>query len=274
MKMPSKKTSIIIALSALVLILAISLVVKSCTQPDATVNNTKPRADQPLVPLKLQSQDAKFALPFCEKKNCIDIQIQSIQTQDTWLNGWVENRQARVLQDQIGLDQKLSLQAAINAYVKKSDAWQAAVKTNKAYTLGMSTRIAAQRNQYVLLQLGVDAKQEEVTIKDRYYFYVADRRLQKQLSLLDVIDPNKRNAMHSIVQQGYQDWLKKQSRDVKAEAPTTLYWGRADWFFDQEGIGVHYRAQEISEDAPQLDIYLSKAQTQAMLQPTVYQQMF
>ncbi len=32
------------------------------------------------------------------------------------------------------------------------------------------TRIASQRNQYVLLQLALDSKQEEVTIKDRYYF--------------------------------------------------------------------------------------------------------
>lgn len=274
MKMPSKRISIIIALCTLVFIVITGVVVKRCTQDVATPIDTKPRANEPLLPLKLQTQDAKFALPFCEKKNCINVQIQSIQTQDPWLNRWIESKQALVLQDQIGLEQKLSLQAAVNAYVKKSDAWQAELKANRAYELGMSTRIAAQRGQYVLLQLGVDAKQEELTIKDRYYFYVADRRQQKQLRLLDLIEPSKRNAMHSIVQQGYQDWLKKQSKDVRFEAPKVLYWGQADWFFDSEGIGVHYRGQEISEDAPQLDIYLSQSQTREVLLPAVYQQMF
>ena len=34
----------------------------------------------------------------------------------------------------------------------------------------MKTRIASQRNQYVLLQIGIDSKIEELTIKDRQYF--------------------------------------------------------------------------------------------------------
>ena len=53
-----------------------------------------------------------------------------------------------------------------------------------------------------------------------------------------------------------------------------LYWGQADWFFDQEGIGLHYRSQEISKDAKQLDIYLTKEQTQQVLKVDIYQNMF
>ena len=40
-----------------------------------------------------------------------------------------------VIQDQIGMKQDMSLQQAINAYVKKSDAWQAEFSKNKAYEL-------------------------------------------------------------------------------------------------------------------------------------------
>ncbi|EPS03948.1 hypothetical protein KKPNMP14_56700 [Klebsiella pneumoniae subsp. pneumoniae MP14] len=29
-------------------------------------------------------------MPFCEKKNCIDVDIQAIKTQDAWLNSWIE----------------------------------------------------------------------------------------------------------------------------------------------------------------------------------------
>ena len=49
---------------------------------------------------------------------------------------------------------------------------------------------------------------------------------------------------------------------------------KGDWFFDGEGIGLHYRANEISKDAPQLDIYLTIEQSKQILQPEIYQQMF
>lgn len=58
------------------------------------------------------------------------------------------------------------------------------------------------------------------------------------------------------------------------QAPKTLYWGQADWFFDGEGVGLHYQANQITKDAPQLDIYLTTEQTKKILQPQVYEQMF
>ena len=81
-------------------------------------------------------------------------------------------------------------------------------------------------------------------------------------------------ALNNIIQAHYQQWIEKQSTEVKKQVPKKLYWGQADWFFDGEGIGLHYRANEISKDAPQLDIYLSTEQSKQMLQPEIYQQMF
>src|SRR5699024_10238508 len=75
--------------------------------------------------LSIKEHYEKIELPFCETKNCIDINIQTVQTKDSWLNNWIATSQAQVIQDQIGLKQNMSLQQAINAYVKKSDAWQA-----------------------------------------------------------------------------------------------------------------------------------------------------
>ncbi|ENU29309.1 hypothetical protein F991_02871 [Acinetobacter sp. CIP-A165] len=224
--------------------------------------------------LNIQESKAKYALPFCEKKNCIDVDIQTIKTQDEWLNTWIERNQAMVIQQQIELKQSMTLQQAINAYVKKSDEWQDKYSENKAYALHLNTRIASQRNQYVLLQVGVDTKQEDVEVKDRYYFFVADRKLQKHLTVLDVIQKKQQSAMHDVIQVHYQKWIEQQSIEVKKQVPKTLYWGQADWFFDGEGIGLHYRANEISKDAPQLDIYFTAAQTKQMLQPDIYQQMF
>ncbi|MGS0707306.1 hypothetical protein ACVBEE_12470 [Acinetobacter sp. ANC 3781] len=224
--------------------------------------------------LNIQEQDAKIALPFCETKNCIDVSIQSVHTADTWLNDWINKSQALVIQDQIGLKQDMSLQQAINAYVKKSDAWQAEFSKNKAYELAMYTRIAYQRNQYVLMQLGVDTNQEGIKVKERYYFFVADRKKQKAVTLLELIDPKQQNTMNNLVQQAYQKWLKEQTTEVKKHAPKKLYWGQADWFFDQEGVGLHYRTHEIVKDGTQLDIYLTKQQTKQILKADAYQHMF
>lgn len=277
----SKKTIIALVVAVITLISAISIFVwkssqsSSSSQTKLASSKTQNIEKAEVLPfLNLQQVKADYALPFCEKKNCIDVDIQTIKTQDAWLNEWIAKSQAKVIQDQIDLKKDLSLQQAINAYVKKSDEWQDKYSKNRAYELHLHTRIASQRNQYVLLQLGLDTKQEELTIKDRYYFFVADRKLHKSLSLLDVLKKDQQTAMHQMVQVAYQDWLKKQTVEIKKEAPKTLYWGQADWFFDGEGIGLHYQANQITKEAPQLDIYLSTEQTKKILQPEVYEQMF
>lgn len=255
----------------------------ACDQPkkneagsaDKTEQQTTNLEKAEVLPyLNMKEAMAEYALPFCEKKNCIDLDIQTIKTQDEWLNTWIAKNQANVIQQQIEQNQNLTLQQAINAYVKKSDEWQEKYSKNKTYELRMNTRIASQRNQYVLLQIGVDTKQEDIAVKDRYYFFVADRKLQKNLTVLDVIQKNQQNAMNEIVQTHYQKWIEKQSDEVKKQIPKKLYWGQSDWFFDGEGVGLHYRANQISKDAPQLDIYLTTEQSKQMLQPEIYQQMF
>ena len=224
--------------------------------------------------LNIQEGKAKYAVPFCEKKNCIEMDIQTIQTQDAWMNQWIGENQSQVIQDQIGLKQAMTLQQAVDAYVKQSDQWQQEFIKNKAYELHLSTRIAAQRNQFVLLQVIVNSTQAEVTVKDRGYFFVADRQAQKKMGILDILQPKQQNVMNEIVQTQYAAWLKQQTAEVKKTAPKKLYWGQNDWFFDGEGIGIHYRASEIVKDGKQLDLYLTKAQTQMMLKPEIFQKMF
>lgn len=225
--------------------------------------------------LNIKTQPATFAIPFCEKKNCLELDIQTVHTQDAWLNQWIAKSQSSVIQDQMATEPKaMSLQQAVNAYVKQSDAWQAEFKTNKPYELHLDTRIASQRNQYVLLQMIVNSQQQDVTVKDRGYFYVADRKLQKKLALLDVIDSSQQNPLNQLIQDEYAAWSKTQTAEVKKHLPKKLYWGQSDWFFDNEGIGLHYRANEIAEDATQLDIYFSQKQTKSMLKADIFPNMF
>lgn len=105
-------------------------------------------------------------------------------------------------------------------------------------------------------------------------FFVADRRQQKMLTPLDIVDSKQQLLMDQIIQQAYETWLKENGQQVQQKSPKKLYWGQADWFFDQEGIGLHFRSHEISKDAKQLDIYLTKQQTQQVLKADIYQHMF
>jgi len=239
-----------------------------------TTLQTKHEAAEVLPYLNIQEARADYATPFCEKKNCIEVEIQTVKTQDHWLNKWIENNQSQVIQAQINSNQIMSLQQAVNAFVKKSDAWQEEFPKNKAFELHMQTRISSQRNQYVLLQISVNTKQADVSIQERQYFFVSDRKLKKNLSVLDIIVPKQQNQLNTWVQEKYAEWIEKQDKDVKAHAPKKLYWGQADWFFDGEGIGLHYHANQIVKDGTQLDFYLSKEQTQKILKPDIYQKMF
>ena len=268
--------------AALGAVIGLTLVLSGCDksekepeldQPDGKTTPVKQSAS--ILPyLNIQEQPAKIALPFCETKNCINVDIQTLYTADPWMNHWIEKQQAKVIQDQIGLKQDMSLQQAMNAYVKKSDAWQAQLQLNQAYELSLYARIPYQRNQYVLLQIGIDSKQENISVYERYYFFVADRQQQKMLTPLDIIDPKQQLLMDKIIQTAYEKWLKDNNHEVQQQAPKKLYWGQAEWFFDQEGIGLHYRSHDISKDAKQLDIYLTKEQTQQVLKAEVYRNMF
>ncbi|WP_445116561.1 hypothetical protein [Acinetobacter sp. WZC-1] len=241
---------------------------------DQQTAQDKGTSSKALPHLTLKETRAAYALPFCEKKDCIEMDIQTIQTQDAWLNQWITDHQAMVVQSQIGLRQNMTLQQAVDAYIKKSDAWQAEFDQNPAYELHMQTRIASQRNQYVLLQISVNSRQADTSIQERQYFFVADRKMKKNLKVLDVIQAGEQNKMNGFIQTQYLQWLNKQDSHIKQAAPKKLYWGQSDWFFDGEGVGLHYRTSEITDDGSQLDIYLSKEQTQQVLKPEVYKQMF
>ena len=278
--MPMKIRKDVLSLSLVSLALILNGCDRDKSEQKVTAEKTAVAAEKSvekadvLPYLNIQEQPAKVALPFCENKNCIDVSIQTLITVDPWINQWIEQSQAYVVQAQVEENKDLSLQQAVNAYVKKSDTWQAEFVKNKAYELSMYTRIPYQRNQYVLMQIGVDTQQEGVSVKDRHYFFVADRRAQKSLSVLDIIDEKHKLTMNDIVQTAYAKWLTEQTKDVQKQAPKKLYWGQSNWFFDEEGIGLHYRPHEIIKDGEQLDIYFSKQQTQQVLKPAVYQLMF
>lgn len=236
-------------------------------------------ATQPLAEvlpyLDIKEQALTQGLPSCQKKYCVDFEIQTLHSQDSWLNDWIAEQQAAVVMQQVGLEkQQVNLPQALEAYAKKSQEWQQEFDQNQPYRLKMNSKIAAQRNQYVLLQLSVDSQQGDTSVTQRQYFHVADRKLKHSVALAEIVQEKQVAQLDAWVQAAYKDWLKKQSKVVRIGSAQRLDWQKADWFFDQEGIGLHYRINQIALDAAVLDIYLTHAQTQQLLKADVFQAMF
>ena len=264
----------------MVTVLAVTLSACHDKPEPAEQQKTSPAAVKPVVNPDilpyLNEQDVLIPLTGarCKARNCDQIRLQSIETVDSALNLYVQQWVSSILQDLLANEQQVSLQQAVKNYVKKSNQWQAEFALNQAYQLDLSIKVAYQHNQYVLLQSIVNAKQEELLIEDRGYFSVFDRKQKKQLQLDEILAKNQHNDFERMLQTEYQKWLRAQSKEVKLLAPQQLQWKQQEWFFDGQGIGVHFRANQIAKGAKQLDIFFSPAQTKQLLQPAVYQKMF
>ena len=81
---------------------------QSETDTDAKSSVFKTEQAEVLPYLNIQQQAADIAQPFCETKNCIELDIQTLKTEDAWLNQWIAKSQARVVQDHIGKNQDMT----------------------------------------------------------------------------------------------------------------------------------------------------------------------
>ncbi|WP_353170268.1 hypothetical protein [Acinetobacter rudis] len=247
---------------------------KNSHEQPVTAQNNEQQFAEVLPYLDVQQRPLLEGLPACEKKNCVDFTIQTLHTQDVWLNDWITQQLARVISQQIGQSHPASLTQALADYAEKSRDWQKEFEHNQAFQLTIQSKIAAQRNQYVLLQVAVDSQQGDTRITQRQYFNVADRKLKRSIGLAEIVQEQQVQQLDAWVQKEYQTWLKKQNKVARASSEKRLDWQSADWFFDQEGIGLHYRMNQIAMDATALNIYLSKAQTQQILKADIFQAMF
>ena len=232
-------------------------------------------AAQVLPYLAAQPAPAQFVLPKCSAQHCLAININSLSTGDAWFNAWLSARQAEVLMLQLQQDPaNLSLQQAVNRYAAASKEWQQQYHQHQAFRLDLDTAVVYQKNGIVLLQIQVNSHQAETKVLDRLYFFVADRNKQQHLPVKQVIAPDYAKTLQDILNQHYKKWLSTQSDQVKTAAPTQLAWQQGQWFYDQEGIGLHFRAGQISPTAEQLDVYLNAAQSKRVLKAQLYQILF
>lgn len=173
----------------------------------------------------------------------------------------------------MGISQKLSLQRAVNEFVQRSDAWrETQLAENKhakpqAWSMYLKPRVAMQQNELALLIINSSYQLGEGSIPERQYFYVVDRKAQQQLRLYDVINENQRVAFSNFLQTQYQAWQAKQSTAIQSKLPAKIYWANQDWFFDEQGIAIYYRFDDLCKQCEEIQgedftIYLNLTQSQ------------
>lgn len=206
---------------------------------------------------------ADYALPFCEKKYCIDVEIFAFNSQDQWFNQYTHQQIADLIRQQLGLSQKLSLQQAVDQFISHSDLWLTENPDGKPWTMYIKPRVAIQQDALVLLVINTEYQLGEQHIAAQNYFYILDRKIHKAIRLYDLIKADQRIAFSQMLQSRYQDWQLKLSDEDKQQLAEKLYWANQDWFFDEQGIAVYYRAKDLGvSDAEDLTIYLTPQQMQ------------
>lgn len=217
-------------------------------------------------------QSADYGLPFCEKQYCLDVEIFGLKSQDEWFNHYVDQQIANLIRLQLQLEQKLSLQKAVNEFVRLSDEWQEE-KKNQPWSVLIQTRVATQHHEITLLQIQTEYTLGDLEVPEKIYYFVVDRKKQEGIKLYDVIKDNMREEFGSFLQTEYQKWLETQPN--KDKFTEKIYWANQDWFFDDQGVAVYYRSADLSTTTTDdnLTIYLPKAQTKKWLKINYFDQL-
>lgn len=229
-----------------------------------------------------------YALPFCEDEYCIDVEVFGFKSKDQWFNDFVKMQSADLIRQQLGISQKLSLQRAVNEFVKRSDAWrETQLAENKhvkpqAWSMYIKPRVGMQQGEMALLIINTSYQLGDETVPEQHYFYVVDRKAKKSWRLYDAINENKRVSFTHFVQAQYEAWREEISTNLsdedQAKLPTKIYWANQDWFFDEQGVAIYYRFNDLCEECEATNgkdftIYLSPTQSQQWIKAPLLKQL-
>ena len=231
---------------------------------------------------------ADYALPFCEDEYCIDVEVFGFKSKDQWFNDCVKTQNADLIRQQLGISQKLSLQRAVNEFVQRSDAWrEIQLEENihakpQAWSMYIKPRVAMQQSEMALLIINTSYQLGEEAVPEQQYFYVVDRKAKKSWRLYDAINENQRVSFTHFIQAQYETWREQVSADLsdedQAKLPTKVYWANQDWFFDEQGVAIYYRFNDLCEECEATNgkdftIYLSPTQSQQWIKAPLLKQL-
>ena len=279
-----------IHLTALTMVLVATL--SGCSKPSEEQQQEQVETEQ----VKKQGYEnliampviADYALPFCEDEYCIDVEVFGFKSKDQWFNDFVKTQNADLIRQQLGISQKLSLQRAVNEFVQRSDAWREIQLAenihakSQAWSMYIKPRVAMQQDEMSLLIINTSYQLGEEVVPEQQYFYVVDRKAKKSWRLYDAINENQRVSFTHFIQAQYETWREQVSADLsdedQAKLPTKVYWANQDWFFDEQGVAIYYRFNDLCEECEATNgkdftIYLSPTQSQQWIKAPLLKQL-
>lgn len=217
-------------------------------------------------------QSADYGLPFCEKQYCLDVEIFSFKSKDDWFNRFVDQQIANLIRQQLGLEQKLTLQKAVNEFVRLSDEWQEEKET-QPWSVFIQPRVALQQGEITLLQIQTEYVLGDKEIPEEVYYFVVDRKTQKNIKLYDIVRENMRVEFGTFLQTEYQKWVELQPNPT--QYPEKIFWANQDWFFDEQELAVYYRGTAFTHETgtENLTIYISGENLKRWLKVDYLQQL-
>ena len=187
------------------------------SSPVTTVQTPTPVSNNPVVTaevavphLTASEQKAKYILPACQGDKCPQVDIQHLQTNDPWVNQFLDHEVLKLSQ---GFSEKpsdrTSLQQNIDAFVKMSND----DVNDGGMSVPYSMEITAEKLGSRVANLA------QFKVSGNFYtggahgsavnsYYVLDLTQHKQLKLNDLLISGQKNKLYNVVYTEFVQWVK------------------------------------------------------------------
>lgn len=202
----------------------------------------------PLQQISATVQPASYKLPACKGDGCTDIDIKRIQTNNPWLNTFMDQQ---VVQFSSGLGepapQGSSLQTMVDDFVQMSREDARLRGGAIPYVMHVTPVYIGQRGTLAQFQLNGEYFTGGAHGSAISNYYVLDIAGQKQLKLDDVLLKGRRQALYDLLYPEFVNWVKSSNADADvAEYEKIWKFGLTDNFvFAKAGLSFQYGQYEI-----------------------------
>lgn len=221
-------------------------------QPAASVvpEPTTPPASElaPIPQISATLLPGNYKLPPCKGDGCADIDIKRIETNNPWLNKFLDQQ---VVQFSSGLGEPAPegtrLQAMVDDFVQMSNEDARLRGGAIPYVMHVRPEFLGQHGALVQFKLNGEYFTGGAHGSAISSYYVLDIQQKKQLKLDDVVIKGKKQALFNVLYPDFVAWVKSSDANADvAEYEKVWKFGLTDNFsFGKNGLNFQYGQYEI-----------------------------
>ncbi len=225
------------------------------SQPTVVAATVAPAVSLPVQPetipvqaISASVQPAHYRLAPCKGDNCTDIEIKRIETNNPWLNKFLDQQ---VVQFSSGLGEPApegsSLQAMVDDFVQMSREDARLRGGAIPYVMHVSPEFLGQRGALAQFKVSGEYFSGGAHGSAISSYYVLDISQKKQLKLDDVVIKGQKKALYAVLYPDFVAWVKSSDANADvAEYERVWKFGLTDNFsFAKDGLNFQYGQYEI-----------------------------